>query len=100
MFNAALSQGKNKGRTLQKVAFEFYAPQAEKVQIAGTFNDWNPSKTPLKKERDGKWKGAVELAPGRYEYRYWVDGNWQNDQRPVECAPNPFGTWNCILEIR
>ena len=94
MLKTVISKGK-----VSKITFEFYAPQAQKVQVAGTFNDWNPSKTPLKKERD-KWKTTLGLPPGRYEYRYWVDGDWQNDQRPVECAPNPFGTWNCILEVR
>jgi 1,4-alpha-glucan branching enzyme len=85
-----------KGKGAKKVGFEFYAPQAQQVQVAGNFNGWTPSKTPLKQERDGKWKATLELTPGRYEYRFWVDGSWQNDQR----VPNPFGTWNCILEIR
>lgn len=84
----------------KKVVFEYFAPQAEKVELAGSFNEWKPSKNPLKKDREGKWKAEIYLGPGRYEYRYWVDGNWQNDQKPVECVPNPFGTWNCVLEIR
>lgn len=95
-----LNAGFSRGKSTAKVQFEFYAPQAQKVQVAGSFNAWNPSQTPLKKERDGKWKATLKLEPGRYEYRYWVDGDWQNDQRPVECAPNPFGSWNCILEVR
>ena len=89
-----------KARVTTKVEFEYYAPQAKKVEVAGTFNSWNPSETPLKKERDGKWRASVSLASGRYEYRYHVDGDWQNDQRPVECVPNAFGSWNCVLEIR
>ena len=84
----------------KKVVFEYFAPQAEKVQLAASFNGWDPLKTPLKKKRDGKWETTVTLSPGRYEYRFQVDGIWQNEQRPVECAPNPFGSWNCILEVR
>ena len=84
----------------KKVHFEYYAPQAQKVALGGTFNDWNPAGTPLKKEKNGKWKVDLKLAPGRYEYRYRVDGDWQNDQRPVECVPNAFGSWNCVLEIQ
>lgn len=86
-------------KSSQKIIFEYYAPQAKKVELAGTFNDWNSSKTPLKKDKEGKWKVSLTLPPGRYEYRYFVDGVWQNDQRPVECVPNPFGTWNCVLQI-
>lgn len=83
----------------KEVLFEFYAPQARKVDLAGSFNEWNPSRTPLKKDRQGKWVATLPLEPGRYEYRYRVDGDWQNDQRPVECVPNAFGTWNCVIEV-
>jgi 1,4-alpha-glucan branching enzyme len=91
-------RGKHK-KPEKKIVFEYFAPQAEKVELAACFNQWEPAHTPLKMERHGKWKVTVALPPGRYEYRFRVDGNWQNDQRPVECVPNPFGSWNCILEI-
>lgn len=83
----------------RKVVFEFYAPQAEKVELAGSFNNWQPQQTPLKKDRSGKWKAELYLPAGRHEYRFLVDGTWQNDQKPVECIPNPFGSWNCVLKI-
>lgn len=91
---------KSKASKPRKVIFEHYAPQAEKVQLAGNFNDWDPSKTPLRHEGRGKWKVVLELPSGRYEYRFWVDGAWQNDQRTGECVPNPFGTWNCVMEVQ
>ena len=96
---AMFSKSKSKKRLEKKVVFEFFAPQAEKVELVASFNGWDPSKTPLAKERGGKWKVTVKLPQGRHEYRYRVDGNWQNDQKPVECVPNPFGSWNCVLEI-
>jgi len=69
------------------------------VHLAGTFNEWSLSNCPLKKEAGGWWRVKVKLPSGRYEYRYLVDGNWENDQRPVICVPNPFGSWNCVLEV-
>ena len=84
----------------KKIEFEYYAPLAKTVELAGTFNDWDPTQVSLKKDRSGKWKAALPLTPGRYEYRYLVDGVWQNDQRPMECVPNAFGTWNCVLEVQ
>lgn len=83
----------------KKVSFEFFAPGARKVSVAGTFNGWDPAETPLRKDGKGKWRVSFLLPPGRYEYRFWVDGTWQNDQRPVHCVPNAFGTWNCILIV-
>lgn len=85
---------------LEKDAFfEFYAPLAQDVKLAGTFNNWDASKHRLRKSSDGQWHLTLKLKPGRYEYRYLVDGNWENDQRPVVCVPNAFGTWNCVVEI-
>jgi 1,4-alpha-glucan branching enzyme len=90
-----------KSRNLgKKVEFEYYAPQASKVKLAGTFNGWNAEDTPLKKDHTGTWKLSLNLPPGRYEYRYLVDGSWQNDQRPSECVPNAFGSWNCVVEVQ
>lgn len=85
----------------KKVSFGHYAPLAQKVALGGTFNGWEPSKTPLKSDGKGKWRVDLELEPGRYEYRFWVDGDWQNDQRSsVECVPNPFGSWNCVIQVQ
>jgi len=81
------------------VDFKFYAPQAKKVFLGGGFNDWKPEKHPMKKDTKGNWKITLKLIPGRYEYRYLVDGVWHNAQEPVECVPNAFGSWNCIAEV-
>lgn len=93
-----LKSGKSLSK--KKAIFEYYAPLARKVHIAGTFNDWNPETTPLKKDQAGKWRTELSLPPGRYEYRYMVDGNWENDQRPVECVPNAFGSWNGVVTVQ
>ena len=85
--------------SVKKVTFEYFAPQAKKVQLAGDFNGWNAQKTDLKKGKNGKWDATLNLSPGRYQYRFCVDDNWQNDQKPVECIPNPYGTWNCVIEV-
>ena len=89
----------NKKLGAKAVAFEYFAPMAKAVFVAGTFNDWDPKSTALKRDRDGKWKLELFLPPGRYEYRYFVDGTWENDQRPVECVPNTFGSWNCVVKV-
>lgn len=89
-----------KAKTGKKIEFEYFAPSAVKVSVAGTFNHWNSEKDLMKNDGSGRWKITMLLPPGRYEYRYSIDGTWQNDQRPVECIPNAFGTWNCVLEVR
>ena len=79
--------------------FKFYAPQAKKVGLGGDFNGWKADKNPLKKDATGNWTTSLKLKPGRYEYRYLVDGVWQNAQDSGFCVPNGLGSWNCVVEV-
>ena len=91
---------KSKNGSAKKVEFEYFAPSAVKVSVSGTFNGWHTEKHLLNNDGTGRWKLSLALPPGRYEYRYSVDGTWQNDQRPRECVPNAFGSWNCVVEVQ
>lgn len=51
---------------------------AEKVSVAGDFNDWAPNKFFLKKTLDG-WTLPMILNPGNYGYKFIVDGRWITD---------------------
>ncbi len=81
------------------VNFELNAPQADKVSVAGSFNNWKTDSFFLKKGKDGLWKGQFRLKTGRYEYRFLVDGRWEN-KSGVEYASNSFGSTNCVLEVK
>jgi len=37
--------------------------------------------------------------PGRYEYRFVVDGQWRDDPACTERVPNGFGSENCVLRV-
>jgi len=80
----------------KKVQFEFLAPDAQKVYLAGDFNNWDTSASLMKKDKKGVWKATVTLMPGRYEYRFLVNGNWVNDPACCDCVPNEFGSQNCV----
>ncbi|MBU1864390.1 MAG: glycogen-binding domain-containing protein [Candidatus Omnitrophica bacterium] len=106
--NASLGKSRIKGaikRTLAKkelereIEFSFYAPLASSVTIVGTFNSWNPSITKLTKDGHGNWKKTVSLKRGQYEYRFFVDGEWENDQKECTCIPNEHGSCNCVLHV-
>ncbi len=73
---------------------------AQEVCIAGSFNDWHTSVTPMVRLDDGKWAKELTLPPGRYEYRFVVDGQWVDHPAATELIPNPFGTPNAVLEVR
>jgi hypothetical protein len=83
----------------QCVCLELVRPDAQEVGIAGSFNDWHPSVTPMIRLNDGKWAKELALPPGRYEYRFVVDGEWVDDPTATELIPNPFGTANAVLVV-
>ena len=63
----------------ERAIFDWYFPNARQVCIAGTFNDWAPTATPLVNCGDGRWLLDLTLKPGRYEFRFFVDGKWAED---------------------
>lgn len=81
------------------VCVEFIHSQANEACIAGSFNEWHPSVTPMIRVDGGKWEKELALPPGRYEYRLVVDGQWADDPAARETVPNPFGGFNAVLVI-
>jgi len=79
-----------------KIKFEFSAPEAKDVSLAGSFNQWNTQSNPMKKDKKGVWKATLSLEPGSYEYRFFVDGKWENDPSCASCVINEFGGKNCV----
>lgn len=81
------------------VCLELTHPTAKAVSIAGSFNDWHPTVTPMIALGEGRWRKEITLPPGRYEYRLLVDGQWVDDPAAKETAPNPFGGVNAVLNV-
>jgi 1,4-alpha-glucan branching enzyme len=90
---------KNIGKK-QKVTFTFESSHAEEVILMGDFNEWNPKKHPMQHKGDGTWLKSVMLSPGKYEYKFMVNGQWVEDVVNNQSCPNCFGTRNSIIEMR
>lgn len=63
------------------VRFVLVAPDAQRVSVAGTFNQWSPIATPLVRDNGGgTWSATLALAPGEHQYAFVVDGaRWVPD---------------------
>lgn len=95
------TNGKNK-----TVRLELSAPRACRVFVSGTFNDWSTCALPMTQDGDGSWRALVHLGPGRYEYKFVVDGVWCCDfgaYGPTDVfamgTRNDRGTMNCVLQV-
>lgn len=87
--------------TSRGVLFVQPGTQSGNFAIAGDFNNWNPSQTPMTRDENlGVWRACVKVDPGRYRYRLVHDGQWVQDPFNKTVEANPFGELNNIIEIK
>ena len=84
----------------KRVTFSLEAIHAEEVILMGDFNGWNLKKHPMNRNEKGTWSKSVMLTPGKYEYKFMVDGKWVLDVNNNQACTNCFGTRNSIIDIR
>jgi 5'-AMP-activated protein kinase regulatory beta subunit len=72
----------------KKVTLWCHAPGARKVFVAGTFNDWNPTATPMKRVGPN-WKAQVWVVPGMHSYNFVIDDKWVCDPNRMEPGDQP-----------
>ncbi len=78
---------------------QFYLPGYEKAQsvfISGSFNGWSTSGTPMRRAGKG-WIIDLELTPGKYAYKYIIDGRWTTDPVNRLRERGSAGAWNSVV---
>ncbi|MBI9074063.1 MAG: glycogen-binding domain-containing protein [Desulfatibacillum sp.] len=100
--NAANEKGANSSQSQpskKRVTFSLEAPQATVVAVAGDFNGWDAEKHVMKMDKNGCWQKIIMVPPGRYEYKFLVDGAWMLNPNEECVCLNSFGSKNHVLEI-
>lgn len=73
---------------------------AHEVHLVGDFNNWSISgHSLLWQKEEGVWQKRVLLGPGRYRYKYVIDGEWVTDPHNQHIEPNPYGGVDSVLDI-
>ena len=86
--------------TERNVTFTVRADAGKAVYLAGCFNQWNPTgKKMLDKKNEGVYTASVKLAPGRYEYKFVIDGTWCADPENLDFVQNDHGTLNSVIVV-
>jgi hypothetical protein len=88
----------------REVVVRYRDEGASDVRIAGDFNGWVPDKgvRSLVEQQSGArvWTKILLLPPGRYEYRYVVDGEWREDPDNPDAVSAPGGGRSSVLVVR
>ncbi len=102
--DATLSPSADGVGSPREVVIRFSDARASDVRIAGDFNGWVPDKgvrSLIESEGEQRvWTKILQLPPGRYQYRYVVDGEWRDDPDNPDGVTNPVGGRNSVLVVR
>lgn len=80
-----------------------YKPESKPQQLTlfGSFNSWNRNNLPLQdRDGDGVYEITIPLEPGRYEYKFFLDGAEVIDPENPDKIPNPFGSFNSLITVK
>ncbi|AIY15392.1 1,4-alpha-glucan branching protein [Cellulophaga baltica NN016038] len=64
-----------------ETTFRVWAPNAEKVFVMGSFNDWKRTNMPLALEENGYWAAAFDSVKEGDEYKYIIHANGKEYER-------------------
>jgi len=75
--------------------------ETSRLFVAGDFNGWSPTATPLRfNKRLGVHEACVPLPAGKQRYRLIVDGRWITDQFNKETLADRFGELTSVVTVR
>ena len=60
---------------------DFGLEKADKVEIAGNFNNWKPDTEPIHHFEGTNYEVTLASPEGVYEYKYLIDGKWYPENR-------------------
>ena len=89
------------GGGVRDVFFCVSAPGARKVYVAGEFNNWRlDASASLERDEGGVWRRSLTLPPGRYQYKYYVDGQWVVDPENPLRIVTENGIVNSLIKVK
>ena len=96
------------------ILFQYDAPSARQVNLAGNFpdNEWlkygikidvmhDDGRNGDRVAGDGIWSIVKPLSAGRYEYKFVIDRNsWSEDPNALESVDDGYGGKNSVLIVK
>jgi len=80
------------------ILFQFLAPGAREVLLAGDFNHW-VAEPLMRRNGNDVWQRAVFLNKGNYRYKFLVDGEWKLDPAAPAHKESPYGIRDSYIQV-
>lgn len=89
--------------TTDRLTFRIYLPHAQRVEVVGTFTDWEARPIAMERgngEDAGWWFASARVPAGQHEFSYLVDGQfWMPDYAATGVHRNQYGRWTSDLSV-
>ncbi len=79
------------------VRFIYHGPT--EVFLAGEFNGWSATATRMQRQRDGSWIADLPLLPGKYQYKFVVNGEWFQDPSNPDSVADGWNGNNSVMTV-
>lgn len=84
----------------KNVTLQYENKEAKEVAVAGDFNNWDTNADKMVNLGDGNWSVTLNLKPGRYEYKFVIDGSkWIADPSAKEFIDDGYGGQRSVLVV-
>jgi hypothetical protein len=68
------------------------------ITLTGSFNNWNQSEYVFGRQGD-EWICRIDLEPGKYAYKFIVDGDWLLDSENPNLEDDDYGVKNSVIIV-
>jgi chromosome partitioning protein len=83
------------------ILFSITAPNVQSLKLVGDFNNWTPDQhSELEEKEEGNWQKVLSLPPGKYHYKFIIDGEWREDPGNPNNVVNDFGGVDSVVEVK
>ncbi len=83
-----------------RIEFAYFRPGADRVAIAGDFNQWQPAAHAMTRDDRGWWRLNLDLPDGEYRFKYVVNDHlWEADFAAYGVEQTELGGWTSVLYI-
>jgi len=80
--------------------FKYKNEKVKNVNIAGTFNNWNPYSHPMEYIGEGEFIIKIKLNPGLHSYCFIADGEWVADPYNLNQFRDQVGNIVSIIFVK